>query len=129
MDNGLFGIKMEQNNLKILVVSSKGGVGKSTVAMQVIVPYLYQKNNNNLIDFFEFDDENVDLLSYGASKLTHREAIDVQEFVLMDKFIEILSSDKSCCIDVGGTKSTTLCLEALHSCGMAKFIDIAVIHC
>ena len=48
---------MEQNNLKVLVVSSKGGVGKSTIAMQVIVPYLYRQNNNNLIDFFEFDDE------------------------------------------------------------------------
>jgi hypothetical protein len=117
----------KKKNLKILVVSSKGGVGKSTVSMQVIAPYLYINNNNKPIKFYEFDDENVDLLSYGGSKLTTRQAIDVEEFILMDTFIDILSNNNSCCIDVGGNKSTTLCLDALASCGMSSMIDIAII--
>lgn len=113
--------------LKVLVVSSKGGVGKSTISMQVIAPYLFEKNNGKKVKFYEFDDENIDSLSYGASNLTKREPIDVEEFVIMDKFIEILSKDEYCCIDVGGNKSTSLCLETLNDCGMINNIDLAII--
>lgn len=113
--------------LKILVLSSKGGVGKSTLAMQVITPYLYEKNMKNKINFFEFDDENIDLLSYGGSNLSSRTAIDVEEFVIMDKFIEILSKEQYCCIDVGGNKSTTLCIDTLNDCGMIDEVDLVVI--
>ena len=113
--------------LKILVVSSKGGVGKSTVSMQVAAPFLYKKNAKNPISFYEFDDENIDSLSYGGSRLSSRESIDVEEFVIMDKFIEILSKDEFCCIDVGGNKSTSLCLDTLNDCGMIEQIDLILI--
>lgn len=115
------------NKIKVLVVSSKGGVGKSTVSMQVIAPYLYEKNNKKPISFYEFDDENIDSLSYGASNLSNREVIDVEDFIIMEKFIEILSKDEFSCIDVGGNKSTTLCLDTLSDCGMIGEIDLAVI--
>lgn len=114
-------------NLKVLVVSSKGGVGKSTVSMQVVAPYLYEKNNKQTISFYEFDDENIDSLSYGGSNLTNREPIDVEEFVIMDKLMEILSREEFSCIDVGGNKSTTLCLDTLNSSGMISQIDLAII--
>jgi len=113
--------------LKVLVLSSKGGVGKSTIAMQIVAPFLYEKNNKEKINFYEFDDENVDLLSYGASNLSKRESIDVEEFVIMDKFVEILSRDEFCCIDVGGNKSTSLCLDVLNDCGMMNEIDLVLI--
>jgi cellulose biosynthesis protein BcsQ len=112
---------------KILVVSSKGGVGKSTVSMQIIAPYLYEKNNKQPISFYEFDDENVDSLSYGASDLTKREVIDVEDFIIMEKFIEILSKDEFACIDVGGNKSTSLCLDTISDCGMISEIDLVII--
>lgn len=114
-------------NLKVLVVSSKGGVGKSTISMQLVAPYLFEKNDRKEVKFYEFDDENIDSLSYGASVLTNREPIDVEEFVIMDKFIEILSKDESCCIDVGGNKSTSLCLQTINDCGMINSIDLVVI--
>jgi hypothetical protein len=117
----------KKKSLKIIVVSSKGGVGKSTVAMQVVAPYLYINNSQKPINFYEFDDENIDSLSYGGSNLTTREPIDVEEFILMDKFIDILSSNKHCCIDVGGNKSTTMCLDALNDCGMGNLVDLAII--
>jgi len=112
---------------KVLVVSSKGGVGKSTVSMQIVAPYLYEKNNKQPISFYEFDDENVDSLSYGASNLTNREVIDVEDFIIMEKFIEILSKDEFACIDVGGNKSTSLCLNTISDCGMVSEIDLAII--
>ena len=113
--------------LKILVVSSKGGVGKSTVSMQIVAPFLFEKNSNNAISFYEFDDENIDSLSYGASSITNREVIDVEDFIIMEKFIEILSKDEFSCIDVGGNKSTTLCLQTLRDCGMSSELDLAII--
>lgn len=112
---------------KVLVVSSKGGVGKSTVSMQVVTPFLYEKNDGEKISFYEFDDENIDSLSYGGSVLSKRESIDVEEFVIMDKFLEILSQDEYACIDVGGNKSTTLCLDTLNDSGMISQIDLAII--
>lgn len=114
-------------DLKVLVVSSKGGVGKSTVSMQVIAPFLYEQNSKQTVSFYEFDDENIDSLSYGGSNLTKRESIDVEEFVIMDKFMEILSKDEFACIDVGGNKSTSLCLDTLNDSGMISQIDLAVI--
>jgi cellulose biosynthesis protein BcsQ len=112
---------------KILVLSSKGGVGKSTISMQIVTPYLYEKNDNKKIQFYEFDDENNDSLSYGASELSNRESIDVEEFVIMDKFVEILSRNEFCCIDVGGNKSTSLCLDVINDCGMIDEIDLVLI--
>ena len=29
--------------MRVLIANTKGGVGKSTTAMQVMVPYIYQK--------------------------------------------------------------------------------------
>jgi hypothetical protein len=113
--------------LKILVISSKGGVGKSTVSMQLVVPYLYEKNSKEAISLYEFDDENIDSLSYGGSSLSVRESIDMEEFVIMNKFIEVLSKDEFSCIDVGGNKSTALCLETLNNCGMLSEIDLVII--
>jgi len=52
--------------LKVAVISSKGGVGKSTISMQLITPYLYEKNGSNPIAHYEFDDENQDSLSFGC---------------------------------------------------------------
>ena len=43
----------------IIIPQTKGGVGKSTVAMQVIAPYLYKKHGKK-ITYIEIDDENND---------------------------------------------------------------------
>lgn len=114
-------------SLKILVISSKGGVGKSTVSMQVVAPYLYEKNEKNPINFYEFDDENIDSLSYGASLLTNREAIAVEQYIMIEKMIEILTQEHFCCIDVGGNKSTSLCIDVLEESGLVNEIDCAII--
>jgi len=113
--------------MKIVVISSKGGVGKSTISMQVITPYLYEKNNKQPIQFYEFDDENEDSLSYGGSKLTERKLIEVADEILFTQMLEILSSDENICIDIGGNKSTTMALNALNKTGAIYEVDMAVI--
>jgi deoxyadenosine/deoxycytidine kinase len=114
------------NNKKIIVISSKGGVGKSSITMQLIAPYLYQKTGK-VVSFYEFDDENSDCLSYGASNLTKRELVEVSSNILREKITDIISKDETACFDIGGNKTTSVVLDALHENGMIHFIDLVVI--
>ena len=113
-------------NLKIMVLSSKGGVGKSNISMQLIAPYLYSKTKT-VVSFYEFDDENNDCLSYGDSKLTTREIVEVSSSILREKITDLLSRDESACFDIGGNKTTSNIIEAFSENGMIEFIDLAVI--
>lgn len=118
---------MKNKKLKIMIVSSKGGVGKSTVSMQVIAPYLYQYNDKQPVNYYEFDEENNDSLSFGDSKLTIRKMSSVSTPRLKEEFVDIITKDENACYDIGGNKSTTVVLEALEDSGMINFIDLAVI--
>lgn len=115
-----------KKNKKIMVVSSKGGVGKSTVAMQLIAPYLYHQTHKK-VAFYEFDDENSDCLSYGDSCLTTRKIVDVSTDMLRENITDIISKDETACFDIGGNKTTTIVLDALSENGMLHFIDLIVI--
>jgi len=117
----------KNKNYKIIVISSKGGVGKSTISMQLIVPYLYERSGNNAVSFYEFDDENSDSLSYGASILTKRDVVEVDSGILKEDLTGILSKNENACLDIGGNKTTTMVLNALDESGMIHFIDLAVI--
>jgi len=118
---------MQNKKIKIMIVSSKGGVGKSTVSMQVVAPYLYQYNQKEKIHYYEFDEENNDSLSFGDSNLTIRKIGLVSTPKLREEFAAIFSKDENACFDIGGNKSTTLVLEALEESGMIHFVDLAVI--
>jgi len=115
-----------KKNKKIMVISSKGGVGKSTITMQLIAPYLYQLNNEKIF-YYEFDDENNDCLSYGDSSLTNRKIVDVSTDMLRENITDIISKDETACFDIGGNKTTTIVLDALNENGMIHFIDLVVI--
>jgi len=110
-----------------MIISSKGGVGKSTVSMQVIAPYLYQHNAKEAINYYEFDEENNDLLSFGGSNLTKRHMGSVSTPRLREEFTEMFLKDENACFDIGGNKSTTLVLEALEDSGMINFVDLVII--
>jgi cellulose biosynthesis protein BcsQ len=116
----------DNKNLKIIVISSKGGVGKSTISMQLIAPYLYE-TGGGVVPFYEFDDENCDSLSYGASQLTTREVIEVGSTILKEELTDIFSKKENACLDIGGNKTTTIVLNALDESGMIHFVDLAVI--
>jgi len=113
--------------MKIVVISSKGGVGKSTIAMQVVTPYLFIHNNNTPVTYYEFDDENKDYLSFGSSSLSIRKNIEVSSSFLRDDITEIFSKDDFICVDIGGNKTTTFALKAFRDSGMINLIDLVVI--
>lgn len=110
-----------------MVVSSKGGVGKSTIAMQLIAPFLYELNDKQPVSFYEFDDENSDCLSYGDSKLTNRQIVDVSSPILREDLTEMFHREGPACFDIGGNKTTTIVLNAFQESGMVHFVDLVVI--
>ena len=112
---------------KILSVSSKGGVGKSTIAMQIIAPYLYIHNSRQPIKYYEFDDENQDYLSFGGSGLSIRKSVRISDHFLRDDITEIFSKNESICADIGGNKTATLALEAFKDSGMIHLVDLVII--
>ncbi len=113
--------------IKIVVISSKGGVGKSTIAMQIATPYLYVHNDKKPIKYYEFDDENKDHLSFGDSNLSIRKSIEVSSSFLRDEITEIFSKNESICVDIGGNKTTSYTLKAFRDSGMINLVDLVII--
>lgn len=120
-------INKKNKAMKILVISSKGGVGKSTISMQVATPYLFVHNDKKPIKYYEFDDENQDYLSFGASKLSIRKNIEVSNSFLRDEISEIFSKNESICVDIGGNRTTSLALKAFRDSGMIQLVDLVII--
>jgi len=118
---------MNANKLKVAVISSKGGVGKSTISMQLITPYLYEKNGKKAITHYEFDDENSDSSSYAASNLSVRHQLNVSSPLLREELAEIFALDEMMCLDIGANKTTMTLIEALNDSGMINFLDFVVI--
>ncbi len=111
---------------KIAVINTKGGVGKSTVSMQLIVPYLFQKSNTP-ISFFEFDDENEDSISFEKSKLVWLEKIKISGSDLREELRDILLLENNIVMDVGANKTAIYVLDALIDSGMIYALDAVVI--
>ncbi len=115
-----------QKFYKIAVINTKGGVGKSTVSMQLVVPFLYQKSQSP-VSFFEFDDENEDSISFEKSRLVWMERVGVARKDLREELRDILLLENHICLDVGANKTAVYVMEALIDSGMIYALDAAVI--
>lgn len=113
--------------MKILVVSTKGGVGKSTISMQLVAPYLYEKNTFQAIKYYECDDTNKDINSYGATALIQRNLVSVTSPMLREEIFDIATQDETVCIDVGGNNTAKRVIDALDESGGLSFIDLVLI--
>ena len=115
------------SGLKVLVVSTKGGVGKSTVAMQLVAPYLYEKNSNRAIKYYECDDTNKDINSYGATSLIKRSIVNMGSPLLTDELFNIVTQAEPVCIDVGGNNTAKALVNVLNESGSLEYIDLVLI--
>ncbi len=99
----------------IIVSQTKGGVGKSTTAMQIIAPYLYQRNQK-LIKYIEIDDENQDSNIFIKSKIVQREILSTAKISNLDELI-LMDDNHEVVVDVGGNKVTRIVLKELEKVG------------
>lgn len=112
--------------MNIAIINSKGGVGKSTISMQVAATYLYQLNGNK-VNHFEFDDENKDNSSFDKSEIVTTFAQKVARTNLRETLTDILLDNDNVVIDVGANKTTVYFLEALLDSGMIFNIDLFIV--
>jgi cellulose biosynthesis protein BcsQ len=112
--------------MKIAVVNSKGGVGKSTISIQIASIYLYTKFNT-VIEHFEFDDENEDSKAFVNSKVINRHTQSVAKTNLRDTITDILLDYEHLVFDIGANKTTTYFIDALIDTGMMSQIDLFII--
>lgn len=90
-------------------ISSKGGVGKSTLISQILSGYFYQKNNKK-VELIEIDDENEDSLTYAKSDILNCNIISTSKIKTLD---DLFYNEDDYIIDVGGNKTATIFLSEL----------------
>lgn len=101
-----------------ITINSKGGVGKSTFANQILPAYLYQKNNK-ATKLIEIDDENEDSKILTKSEILNAERIHTSEIKKID---EIFIDSKDIILDIGGNKTATIFLSEMKMIGETENI-------
>ena len=99
----------------IIIPQTKGGVGKSTVAMQVIAPYLYKKHGKK-ITYIEIDDENNDSQSFTRTNIVEKRMLGTNKITELDELI-LMDDNHEVIVDVGGNKTSSLVLEEIKKVG------------
>ena len=99
----------------IIIPQTKGGVGKSTVAMQVIAPYLFKKHGKK-ITYIEIDDENNDSKSFTRTEIVNKRMLGTNKLSELDELI-LMDDNHEVIVDVGGNKTSSLVLEEIKKVG------------
>jgi len=99
----------------IIVPQTKGGVGKSTVAMQILAPYLYKKHEKK-ITYIEIDDENNDSQSFTRTQIVNKRMLGTNKLSELDELI-LLDDNHEIIVDVGGNKTSSLVLDEIKKVG------------
>jgi hypothetical protein len=98
-----------------MIPQTKGGVGKSTVAMQVIAPYLYKKHGKR-VKYIEIDDENNDSQSFNRTEIVDKKMLGTNKLTELDELI-LMDDNHEIIVDIGGNKTTSLVLDEVKKVG------------
>lgn len=117
-----------RNQKNIIVINTKGGASKSTVAMQVISPYFLAKVQE--VELLELDNQNQDAKTFSKSKIKTKQitvdsnAKDLNETV-RDLFLNENKNNRV--LDIGGNATTSNFLKSLKSTHMYNMVDLFII--
>ncbi len=113
---------------KIIVLNSKGGVGKSTTSTQILAPYLYIKNGKkDKVKLIEFDDENEDSKSFLSSEILKSKRVKIDGNDLDSALTDHVLDFDDIVLDIGGNKTTTYVMDSLVDSGIINAFDLIVI--
>jgi len=114
--------------MKFIVLNTKGGVGKSTLSMQILAPYLYVKSGqNDRVNLIEFDDENSDSKSFDNSNIVIAKRYKISGNDLDSTLTDISLDNDNLIVDVGGNKTTTYMLDSLKNTNLIDVFDCVFI--
>lgn len=110
--------------IRILCTSTKGGVGKSTIAQQVATTYLLDREGTGTL--IELDDQNVDSRWMNSSKIESRQIIVDGDagFAVLDLFEEF--AGKSFVLDIGN-QTAEAALAAMGRNGLLGRFDLILV--
>ena len=111
---------------KVVVINTKGGVGKSTISLQIAVPYIFKKTRIK-VEHFEFDDENQDAAAFYDSTIANIHHEKVEKTELRDRITDILVDNDNVVFDIGANKTASYMLDAFVESGMLNMIDLIII--
>lgn len=114
-----------QKKIKILIGNGRPGIGKSTVAMQLVAPYLFMKNDNQKVPLYTF--ESLTDTNMFSTHIIDAISVEVKENSFDNNIINILTKNENAIYDIGGGKTTQIVLEALKNTGLIYSIDLFVI--
>lgn len=106
--------------MKIFIVNTKGGCGKSTCCYQIVSPYCFAKNNNKKPIIVDLDNMNDESSSYSQSKI-----FDSQKTSSID--IQLIGQDRDAIFDTGAGDNGKKNLNNLINTGLIEFIDLFII--
>ena len=107
---------------RVMVVNTKGGVGKSTVAQQVLVPFMYEKQGQP-IKLVEIDELNYDSTVLNNSAVIDRTFLKLNQ---LSELTELLVND-NIVIDTGGNLSGENVLSYMNESGIILLVEMFVI--
>jgi len=110
----------EKKGIFAVAVSSKGGVGKSTISNQVLTALLYEKEKKK-VKLIEVDDNNI--TNTYTSSLFHSQSFKVEKGIeeTLRAMFDVLS-DESVVIDAGGGNDSNALVDSLLSMGIDEHV-------
>ena len=115
---------IDNTNLKIIVINDRGGVGKSTVAQQIIAPYLFSTSGNKKVPYYSLESKDEGFTETNIIIPTYME---VKKETFDNLFINLFSRNESSIFDIGCEKTSETVLHSLVNTGLIYGVDLFVI--
>lgn len=106
---------------KILVISPKGGCGKSTLCFQILAPYIFDRTNEIPI-IYDLDNANSETETYSGSKI-----LKAEKKSLSDISPDFYTQSESIIFDTGATTLAKKVLDDFSEKRILKHIDLFMI--
>ena len=87
--------------MRSLVISTKGGAGKSTFCFEILAPFVYQKTNKKA-KVYEYDNENQESKNYKNSSLIDSQNKETDNDETIGDDLSDKGKEKDYIVDVGG---------------------------
>lgn len=108
--------------MRVLVVTTKGGSGKSTISQQVVAPWLHDKSKDKVL-LVEIDDLNADSETFKHTEVFGSQLVKRAE---LKKIAEYLVGDHVV-VDVGGNVTAEDVVRYLIESELISFFELVIV--
>ena len=114
-------MKKEKKGFYHIIASTKGGVGKTEIAQQIVSSYLFNKSNEK-IQILEVDDNNESSCNLKKSNICEIKSFNVNigSDEAQKKLFDVIDS-KDVVIDAGGGNDSLILIDSILDMGMSDY--------